>query len=806
VSFFRAPFFHRNLLLAIALLPLATTPGRAQQLVSENFDTGVTFSNWYWTGGFFVNPPNFNEAWNQVSTGQQFFTTSFASTSLNVGDVMTSTFLYNPNSTNISSVRVGLFSGTAPTTNGWAQFNATNFSQRWTGYTGTLAVLSGNSAASLKTNTNSHAFFGATNGSSSVAESFGTGELRWGGLVVTRLSNSMVVTLLSGDISQAGTNFGSLTPLVTYTDTSSSITDFNIFSFYTTTPSGNVDMRYDTVRVGLSNAVAWSGAGSGWLTSSNWLSGVAPGASSVAQFGTNAPASVGIDMALNSGAQTAGAIELTAARNSALVVSNSSTSAAGTLTLSGINVAGTSNVVVRNASAHLLTVTNGAEQQLGLVLGNSTNNIVRVDGAGGVTIASSISGEGRILTKAGVGAGALTLGGSNTFSGGVNLETGTLRLENASALGTGTLTQSVGTTLQVATTGTIANEMSLRSISVLTNVTLTGAKTLQGTAYQVSTGAAAVEEGLLSGAGSLTKTGAGTLILSGANTYTGATTVGGGTLRIDSNARLGNPSATLTLSNAGVLQVTAAGQLSNAITIGAGNGVLANASSGALVVSGGVVKDGTVFTSRSDAGTNIFTGVISGASANSDLVVDGGTTVFSNVMTYNGPTIITNGGTLVLAVDNAMPFGSDLILGGGTFRVGVETYNASAALALGTLTLTADSTIDLGGFGTSGDRNLVFADSSAITWAGTLTITNWQGATRTQSDVTRLLFGTGGLTTTQLGQIYFADQNVNGGVLIEGELAPIPEAPVVWGAVAITAVIFWRERRRLKSLFAGMRD
>jgi hypothetical protein len=246
--------------------------------------------------------------------------------------------------------------------------------------------------------------------------------------------------------------------------------------------------------------------------------------------------------------------------------------------------------------------------------------------------------------------------------------------------------------------------------------------------------------------------------------------------------------------------------LSNAITIGAGNGVLANASSGALVVSGGVVKDGTVFTSRSDAGTNIFTGVISGASANSDLVVDGGTTVFSNVMTYNGPTIITNGGTLVLAVDNAMPSGSDLILGGGTFRVGVETYNASAALALGTLTLTADSTIDLGGFGTSGDRNLVFADSSAITWAGTLTITNWQGATRTQSDVTRLLFGTGGLTTTQLGQIYFADQNVNGGVLIEGELAPIPEAPVVWGAVAITAVIFWRERRRLKSLFAGMRD
>jgi hypothetical protein len=290
-------------------------------------------------------------------------------------------------------------------------------------------------------------------------------------------------------------------------------------------------------------------------------------------------------------------------------------------------------------------------------------------------------------------------------------------------------------------------------------------------------------------------------VLSGANTYSGATTIGGGTLRIGGNTNLGNTITTITLSNAGILEVTAAGTLTNAITIGAGNGVLSNASSGALVIAGAVSKNGTVLTSRSGSGTNVFTGVISGASANSDFIVDGGTTVFSNVMTYNGPTIITNGGTLVLGTNNAMPSGSNLILGGGTFRVGVLNYNADSALSMGTLTLTADSTIDLGNFGTSGDRNLVFANSAAITWAtnAVLTISNWQGVALAQSDVTKLLFGTGGLDSDQLAQIRFADQNITGGVLVglNGELSPIPEADIIYAALALALFILWRERRRL---------
>lgn len=287
---------------------------------------------------------------------------------------------------------------------------------------------------------------------------------------------------------------------------------------------------------GLPPPVLWSDTSDGaWLTGTNWAGGVVPGAEDVAEFGVNPPSDatpVGIDMGSNGGAQSIGAIEVASDRTAALTIDNSAASAAGELILNGAFVNGTQNVILRNSSSELLTLADGLTSALEVVLGNAMDNVVVIDGAGGITVSSIISGFERQLTKAGSGAGRLTLSGANTFGGGVNLAAGTLRLASATAAGSGAITQSAGTTLEIDTTGTVTNAMSLYNVSTLQTVTLSGAKTLNNSTYTVATGTTTTEAGVLSGSGGLTKEGAGTLLVTGDNSYTGATAVNAGVLEL----------------------------------------------------------------------------------------------------------------------------------------------------------------------------------------------------------------------------------------------------------------------------------
>ena len=149
---------------------------------------------------------------------------------------------------------------------------------------------------------------------------------------------------------------------------------------------------------------------------------------------------------------------------------------------------------------------------------------------------------------------------------------------------------------------------------------------------------------------------------------------------------------------------------------------------------------------------------------------------------------LESGASAVLVAAQQLGAGTAIDLAGGTLR-GADGETVVEEHA-GTLTLSASSTIDLGA------SAIRFADSSAITWeaASILTITNWRGAAGGG-----LFFGVGGLDSTQLSQIYFADIGVQGAQLVgpDGELTPIPEAPVTAAAVVLAAFIVWRERRRL---------
>ncbi|HPB24178.1 MAG TPA: choice-of-anchor D domain-containing protein [Bacteroidales bacterium] len=205
----------------------------------------------------------------------------------------------------------------------------------------------------------------------------------------------------------------------------------------------------------VSNCV--SGGSGTWVTSNNWCGGVLPSATTIAQFGalgTNTTLSFNMNTP-PAGSTTIGAIEFLNSNTIDRNLINSSTTVNGSLTLMGVVVNSTSNVIIRNNSSNLFTITgNNSNHILGLDLGNNTNNIINIDGSGGVTISAIISGTGKALTKAGTGTGILILSGANTYSGGTTITSGILQLGATGVLAdAGAITLNGGTLSTGATTG-----------------------------------------------------------------------------------------------------------------------------------------------------------------------------------------------------------------------------------------------------------------------------------------------------------------------------------------------------------------
>lgn len=150
---------------------------------------------------------------------------------------------------------------------------------------------------------------------------------------------------------------------------------------------------------------------------------------------------------------------------------------------------------------------------------------------GGVTfnnnsLAYSITGFGEIsggtpLTKQ--GAGVLTLGTANTYSGGTGILGGRVRVGASNAFGSGAVSiQNAAISGDGTGTWTLANALTLGGTATFGHESDTGSLALTGP---------------VSGSGNLVKTGGGTLTLSpaAANAITGSVTVSGGALSIGTN-------------------------------------------------------------------------------------------------------------------------------------------------------------------------------------------------------------------------------------------------------------------------------
>ena len=195
------------------------------------------------------------------------------------------------------------------------------------------------------------------------------------------------------------------------------------------------------------------------------------------------------------------------------------------------------------ATADYLTLNGGTVQITGSgSLAFNANRGVTLGAAGGtvdivtgrlIDNQSIVAGVGG-LSK--IGGGEWQLFNANTFAGGTTVSNGTLNV-TGSLNDAGFVTVSGGT-YNVGASDTVgAVTLSTGSIS--------GAGTLTGSSYSLTNNGTI--SAILSGTGALTKTGAGTTVLSSPSTYSGATTVSAG--KLDVTGSLASPTFTVS-SNA----------------------------------------------------------------------------------------------------------------------------------------------------------------------------------------------------------------------------------------------------------------
>jgi fibronectin-binding autotransporter adhesin len=193
-------------------------------------------------------------------------------------------------------------------------------------------------------------------------------------------------------------------------------------------------------------------------------------------------------------------------------------------------------------------------------------------------LAGTISGSGSLMI---LGTGTTTLGGSNSFSGVTSLAyIGVLTLANSQALSMSTLDYGTngGTlgfgSLTAATLGGLAGGNFYLPGSFDNRLRLVNASDAAVTLNVGNNGENTAFTGDILGSGSLIKIGTGRLVLSGSDSYTGNTTVLGGTLDIESVTALPGNS---TLGIANTAEVIFATDLGSAIQLslmlpGAGGG------------------------------------------------------------------------------------------------------------------------------------------------------------------------------------------------------------------------------------------
>ena len=369
--------------------------------------------------------------------------------------------------------------------------------------------------------------------------------------------------------------------------------------------------------------------------------------------------------------------------------------------ISGANaLSGTVNLSTSariNVDAGTLSMTNATAA---IAMGSSNIN-TGIAASTSMSVSGLITGTGNFTKDS---TGTIYLSGANTgYSGAIGIYKGVMNIQNNDALGTTTTgtTVSTGAALQlqngitvaealiningggfstdgairsISGTNTISGNINLQSdarINVDANYLIlnNGTSAVTNNAFALTFGGLGTDtlSGKITGSGTVTKDGTGTLVLNADNgtSYTGAATISAGLVNLMNNNSLGSTSGATSVTAGATVQIVSATSLTipEPITIN-GDGIATN--QGAL---------------RNPSGNNTWTGAITVGSAGARIVSGtlSGTTTDSLLITTGGINTGTASSTLILDVVKGVHIRGVISGAGALTKISADTLLLSGA-------------------------------------------------------------------------------------------------------------------------------
>ena len=414
----------------------------------------------------------------------------------------------------------------------------------------------------------------------------------------------------------------------------------------------------------------------------------------------------------------------------------------GTTTLTGLNTYSGGTIV--NAGTLALGVGGGTGAVRGTLTINSgaTVNLTAVDALGytsGVRV-DTVNIVGGTLNNA--------INGNNGLSTNYVLTGGTMA-ETVTTTGTNGYNFGAGagiTTNASSTTSVVSGRLAIRS-TTWSGFNVASGTTPSGVDLNVS--GVIFDSGV---AGTVTKSGAGTLALSGTNTYTGVTTLSAGTLSVG------------TIGNGGV-----AGNLGQATNAAAN-----------LVFDGGTLQ---------------YTGAT--ASTNRNFTINASKTATFDVTTNN----------LTVSGASTTTTGSLTKIGAGTLTLtGANTHTGATAVNAGTLATSGTGTFGAGDVNVAASATLTFGNNASIGDLATLTFANtsnialgFSGAETlgaVYDSVTATYLTAGTYDATQLNTYFGGISAFTGSGSLTVSAIPEPATYAVFAGLGVLGLAAYRRRRQ----------